>query len=227
MSLSPRHAFTLIEILIVLIVVTIIFSMGAGVIMTSLARARLATAADAISKVHDEARRRALTGKPTIAQAQQLYGVAIEPALNGQPARVVLLHGATANDVLEVDVDGNGSLDRPVLAVNIPRSVDIEAGFNGNPAAQLQTTLVWWYAWGSGVPLASVTSSRPIGIGTPAQPASPKVVLKTSFDDNHVVALPRPAIPASPVCSELIFRQGKQRMKASIYPLGPVSKESF
>ena len=218
--------FSAIELVMVISIISLLAAIATPAVLHAAGVARLSGAADVLLRVHREARLLAMTRQPVLGKT---YGMAIV-APPGDEAYVVVLLGTTATDILMADDDGDGQPDtgaaaRPLLRISLPRSVEmlVAQGFAGT-AVPFTGTLVWFYDWRTGVPLASAAATNPVSIGTRGHPTARATQTWTSaFGTNDLLALARPVVPPSPVCSELaVVARGtaSPRIRVAIYDPG-------
>lgn len=227
MNSQRQHAFTAIELIIVISVIMVLAAMIVPATMRVMQKTTVNRAAEALIRVHREARQLAMVGHPVAGSAVHV-GVALVAPADGSPSYAVLLLGTDLTTELMADDDSDGLPDtgasaRPRLRLNLPPSIEVLVRHGSNPAAPLSGRLGWFYAWRTGEPLATTASSTPISIGTPGRPvAQPTQTYTSPHAASDILSLAMPAIPPSPVCSSLSFghRGGRYQTSVSIYAVG-------
>lgn len=221
-----RHGFTAIEIVVVISIIALLAAISAPAVLRAAQTARLASAADVLLRVHREARLLAMT-RPAVAGSR--YGMVVEVPADG-PAYAAILLGTAATDLLMADDDGDGAPDsgagaRPLLRIPLPASIQLLVATGATGArAPFTGTLTWFYDWQTGVPLQDATATNPVSIGTRGHPTARATQYFTSpYGTNDLLALARPVVPSSPVCSELaVVTRGTSapRIRVAIYDPG-------
>lgn len=226
MNGPTQHAFTAIEMIIVISVIMILAAMIVPATMRIMQKTTVDRAAEALIRVHRDARQLAMAGHPVTGSTDHV-GVALVVPTDG-PIYAVLLLGEDLTAELMADDDGDGIPDtgstaRPRLRINLPPSIEVLVRHGSDPAAPLSGRLGWFYAWRTGEPLATTASSTPISIGTPGRVAAqPTQTYASPHAASDILSLAMPAIPPSPVCSSLSFRHrgGRYQTSVSIYAVG-------
>lgn len=218
--------FTAIELVMVVSIIALLAAIATPAVLRAAQTARLAGAADGILRVHREVRILAMTRPPVAGAA---YGMALVATGDGGAYATALL-GSSASDVLMADDDGDGAPDtgsaaRPLLLVPLPRSVELHVAQGAaGTAAPLAATLSWFYAWRTGAPRQTASAGSPISIGTRGHATARATQYFTSaYGANDLLALARPVVPPSPVCSELaVVARGTTapRIRIAIYDPG-------
>lgn len=222
-----RRGFSAIEIIVVVSIMALLAAIATPAVLRAAATARLSAAAEAILRVHREARQLAMTRH--LAVASKLYGTVVVVPASGE-AYAAILFGTSDTDILMADDDGDGQADtgpgaRPLLRVPLPGSVEVHVAQGAaGVAAPFTGTLHWFYDRRTGVPLESVASTNPVSIGTRGHAVARATQFFTSvYGTNDLLALARPVVPPSPVCSELaVTARGTTtpRIRIAIYDPG-------
>lgn len=197
---ARRHAFTLIELVVVISIMVGLAAASVPGIVSATRRAALGTATTKMATVIAEAQRLARAKTPPLGPLANAahYGVALVTD-SGAPY-ITLLHGISATDELLVDRDGDGTDDAPALRVTLPSSVEVDI----MPSAG---RIAWFFAYGNGRPIASPAVQTAINVGDPGAAAKTWVTtLGSDWSSYRLFESTRPAIPASPVCTALHLR---------------------
>lgn len=210
MSLRTRHGLTAIELVIVISVIALLSSMSIPSLLKILRRGSINQAGESIVRIAQEAQRRARHGSPpTPALATPHFGVAVVQEPGNRPY-AVLLYGVSEYDEL---MEGGNAIRRSPLG----KQAVVHTASGASVSAPLSGRIAWFYAYGTGRPIESPTNPTPINIGTRAQAG---IALQTGT--YQVLQLESPAVPASPVCSELSVRShdGRLGVAVAIYSIG-------
>jgi len=160
--MKNTSAFTAIELLLVIAVMSILATMSLPAISQAMRKGRLSTAADVIASISDQARQLAQMQPDASGPA---YGVALVPGLNEAPARVVFLYGTSATDEALIDTNGDGTGDRPRLSRDLPRGTVVWSGLASAPTP-LASRLAWFYQPGTGAVVEHASDQATVSVGT-------------------------------------------------------------
>jgi len=222
-----RRAFTLIELVIVLTIMAVLMGMSAPGVLRALYRGRVNQAAESIITAHALARRLAMTTAPAgpIVPSDAVAGFG--PA---SPHYGVRISTGSTQPVVEV-IRATGSAD-PGLAVvatyDLAGGVVVRTAANPqNQPQPLNGTLVWFYRYGSGQPIASSMAKDinvAIDIGLPGwsstgDPNRPRAsTISTAWGSDAIGIVSPNSFPGSPVCGylEVATRDAEHRLSVLI-----------
>ncbi|MDA3959381.1 MAG: type II secretion system protein [Planctomycetota bacterium] len=176
---------TAVELVIVLAIVGLMTTLAVPPAVQAMSKASLNRATDDLSELILEAQARARgqalpapdPNDPTAARPH--YGISIAPTGDGR-YRVALLSGGTSADVVLGE-------EKPSEAI-LPRDIQIQYSEGLGMPTALDKELTWFFAYGSGQPIAAPGVEVPVSVGRDAQSRSWITTLNT---------------PASPVCTLL------------------------
>lgn len=175
MTFAPgRHAFTAIEIMVVVSVLTILAAMSSVAVTATVRHTAVVNASDAVLRAGAIARDRAIRSHSLNSipeerdadHASKRYGLVISDATDGQPARVMVTWGATAlpGEVLR-DRDGEAS-----YATDLSRTVCIFRQTESGDLERLNGSIGWMYQHSTGLATNAAVLGAPMAaIGTDAQ----------------------------------------------------------
>ncbi len=222
-----RRAFTLIELVIVLTIMSVLMGMSAPGVLRALHRGRVNQAAERIISAHALAQRLAMTTSPAGPVVPSNAMAGFGPASKHYGVRIAT---ASTPPVVEV-IQATGPAD-PALAViatyELAGSVVVRTAANPQTLPQeLAGTLVWFYRFASGQPIASSTTKDinvPIDIGLPgwssiSDPNRPRTSTVTTAWGSDAIGIASPdTYPGSPVCGylEVATRDAEHRLQVLI-----------
>lgn len=156
--MTTRRAFTAIELITVMGIMAALAGLALPSVLSAMAAARIAGAADTVARASDEARRRALR---TWDQSR-CYGVVVVNPADGSPSYAAVTFGTVATPATIVARDGvttPAPQGEELLRLELPRG----GRFTGIAAAGEG----WLFRSGSGHPISSHATTLATTVGTP------------------------------------------------------------
>ncbi len=218
--MSTKRGFTLIELLVSIAIMTILGLMAIPGTVNALARGAVNNNADELLQVIHQAQlmaRRAVPNGPP--ELQPHYGVALLPGPGGV-VRATVLYGDTEAD--EWLVDGVPGFSRRISSTFL-----VSVGFAEGTPAPLAAPLAWFFQFGTAQPIANTADQTPVGVGTHSVP--PQSPDRVFSGGDRYYSQDIPAIPASPICSDLNIRRangGRYVVSIAIYDIGLAHRSS-
>lgn len=166
---TSRGAYTAIELMVVLGIVSALSMMSAPSVVSAMRKASVSEGVDVIGQVATEARGLALRNQVK----DDYYGVVVGVDANGQGyAALTYGQGATTGDILQAP---NGD---PVLKLELKRSVLLMV--NGQPMTEADGTIGWMHQYTTGATVTvAAQSATPISVGTPGSPLCESMGVQT------------------------------------------------
>jgi len=209
--------FTLVEVLTVVSIAALLMTAGAPAMLDAMRRGAFNQHCAAVGDIAAQARELALRHAAADANPTEAahYGVVIVPRTATAEGYVTLVYGTSLEDEWPTGLSRN--------RWPIPRNLTVVVAYDdaGQTRETLTERLGWFYAFGTGEPIATPTQQRPVPIGTPAQAAhSGDITVNGSGVVSTLRRLASPAVAASPVCSYLGFTNGSRAGSLAIYAGG-------
>ncbi len=206
------HAFTLIELIIVLSIMVGLAAAATPGVMASARRSAVNAGATKLQAVVSEAQRMARSHTPLaqVLTAADHYGIAIVTD-EGAPYATILYGTSATHELL---ADDGLPVHRAVMSSTLLPE--------WSPTS---TRLAWFFQYGTGRPIQSPTLQSPVDVGTAGSPASGDVRTGGSWWDYKLFSPARPAIPASPICTsfQLRHRNGQLALAVAMYGNGLIA----